>query len=107
MLEQPRTGEPVDECAARAPRVQRRPKTAGNPGLPADQGPAGVRRREAGADLALRKTRLPHPRRHPDHAAGRGAEDRLMRAWAIRGAVVLLAVVFAMSASAEETKLRI
>ena len=24
------------------------------------------------------KARLPDPRRHPDHAAGRGAEDRLI-----------------------------
>src|SRR5262245_51882645 len=103
----PRFGDFFDECAAGAARIQRRPKTAGDFGLSPDQGPAGIRRCEAGTDLALRKTRLPYPRRHPDHAAGRGAEDRLMRARTIFGAVALLVVVFAVSASAEETKLRI
>ncbi len=34
-------------------------------------------RAQAGADLAQRQARLPDPRRHPDHAAGRGAEAGL------------------------------
>ena len=31
--------------------------------------------RPAGTDLARGQACLPDPRRHPDHAAGRGAED--------------------------------
>src|SRR5205823_3723213 len=42
-----------------------------------DQGSARIRFDPAGTDLALGQARLSHPRRHPDHAAGRGAEDRV------------------------------
>ena len=53
---------------------------------PLTKGPLEFDAARAGTDLALRKTRLSDPRRHPDHAAGRGAQDRLtaqlrMRAW--------------------------
>ena len=44
---------------------------------PLTKGPLEFDADEAGIDLAFRKTRLPDPRRHPDHAAGRGAEDRV------------------------------
>ena len=53
---------PNDPPAARS-------EAAGNPGLPADQGAAGIRRRQPGADLAQGQARLSDPRRHPDHAA--------------------------------------
>ena len=59
------------------PDGQRRSQAAGNPGLPADQNDAGIRRRQAGTDLAQGQARLSDPRRHPDHAAGRGAAARL------------------------------
>ena len=44
---------------------------------PLTKGPLEFDSDAAGADLAQRQTRLSDPRRHPDHAAGRGAEDRL------------------------------
>jgi hypothetical protein len=52
-------------------------KTPGNPRLPAHQGPARIRRREAGTDLARGQARLSDPRRHTDHAARGSAPDRL------------------------------
>jgi len=42
---------------------------------PMTKGPLEFDACEAGIDLALRKTRLSDPRRHSDHAAGRGAQD--------------------------------
>ena len=42
---------------------------------PVTKGPLEFEFDPAGTDLALGQTRLPDPRRHPDHAAGRGAED--------------------------------
>ena len=62
---------------------------------PLTKGPLEFDSRAAGTDLALRKTRLPDPRRHPDHAAGRGAEDRVSAA-ASRGARRVGAVPNAM-----------
>ena len=47
---------------------------------PLTKGPLEYRRRAAGTDLAFRETRLSDPRRHSDHAAGRGAEDRVAHA---------------------------
>ena len=44
---------------------------------PVTKGPLEFELDAPGTDFALRKTRLSDPRRHPDHAAGRGAEDRL------------------------------
>src|ERR1700724_1434809 len=63
------TEEDRDERHAAGPS-RCRSETAGNPGLPADQGPARIRRGEAGADLAIGEARLSDPRRHSDHAAG-------------------------------------
>src|SRR6266850_1496020 len=77
-----RSGDCAHEFLARTHRRHRRSKIAGDSGVPADQGSAGIRFRAARTDLALRKTRLPDPRRHSDHAAGRGAEDR------VRGTVI-------------------
>ncbi len=57
-----------DHLAYRPARHRHRSQAAGNPGLPADQRAARIRRGEAGADLALRQARLSDPRRHPDHA---------------------------------------
>ena len=57
----------------RPSRQQRRSEAARNPRLPAHQGPARIRPRQAGADLARRQARLSDPRRHSDHAARRGA----------------------------------
>src|SRR5580692_9774016 len=98
------------EFPVRTPRRHRRPEITGNPGLSADQGSAGIRRGAAGTDLAFRQARLSDPRRHPDHAAGRSAEDRvrgmrartILRALAIAG---LLAV--AANASADESQIRV
>ena len=51
-----------------------RPEAARDPGLPADQGPARLRRRAAQElDQPRRPARLSDPRRHPDHAARGGA----------------------------------
>ena len=47
---------------------------------PLTKGPLEFDATQAGTDLALGQTRLSDPRRHPDHAAGRGAEDRVRRA---------------------------
>jgi uncharacterized protein YbaR (Trm112 family) len=44
---------------ARTPRRHRRSKAAGNPGLSADQGPAGVRR--ARQELISRSAKLAYP----------------------------------------------
>src|SRR3974390_3248018 len=68
-----------DQSSSRTPRKHRRSEAPGDPGLPADQGPARIRPGEAGTDLAFGKARLSDPRRHSDHAAGRGAQDRVMR----------------------------
>src|SRR6059058_122728 len=69
--------ETINERIARTPRRHRRSKAAGDPGLSGDQGPARIRFDPAGTDLALGQARLSHSRRHSDHAAGRGAEDRV------------------------------
>src|SRR5947208_5499523 len=61
--------EEHDERTAARPSCGRS-EAARNPGLPADQGPARIRRGEAGADLAVGQARLSDPRRHSDHAAG-------------------------------------
>src|SRR5712691_11779324 len=61
--------EDHDERTAARPSCGRS-EAARNPGLPADQGPARIRRREAGADLTIGQARLPDPGRHSDHAAG-------------------------------------
>src|SRR5260370_33624793 len=61
--------EDHDERTAARPSCGRF-EAARNPGLPADQGPARIRRREAGADFAVGQARLPDPGRHPDHAPG-------------------------------------
>src|SRR6202035_4395560 len=98
------------EFPARAPRRHRRSEIAGNPGLSADQGSARIRCGAAGIDLAFRQTRLPDPRRHPDYAAGRGAEDRVrgMRARTIIATLAMLGIFpMAMRASAEETRIRV
>src|SRR4249919_2739234 len=71
--------ETANEFLARTPRRHRRPEAAGDPGLPGDQGSAGVRQFPAGTDLTLGQTRLSDPRRHPDHVAGRGTEDRVRK----------------------------
>ena len=47
---------------------------------PLTKGPLEFDVGAAGVDLALGEARLSDPRRHPDHAAGRGAEDRLAHA---------------------------
>ena len=44
---------------------------------PLTKGPLEFDAAQAGTDLALGKARLSDPRRHPDHAAGRGPKDRL------------------------------
>ena len=46
---------------------------------PVTKGPLEFDVDPAGTDLALGQARLSDPRRHPDHAAGRGAEDRLTK----------------------------
>src|ERR1700681_4992614 len=61
--------EPQQTWDVHAPRRFRRSEASRNPGLSADQVSAGIRRREAGADLARGQARLSDPRRHPDHAA--------------------------------------
>ena len=60
-------------------RRQRRPEAPGDPGLSRDQGPAGIRQRTPGADLAFRQARLSDPRRHSDHVAGGSAAAGLTR----------------------------
>ncbi len=47
---------------------------------PLTKGPLEYRLRAAGTDLAFGETRLSDPRRHSDHAAGGGAEDRVAHA---------------------------
>src|SRR5579862_8012229 len=65
-----------------AARRFRRSETSRNSGLSADQVSAGIRRGEAGADLARGQARLSDPRRHPDHAARRSAAVGLtIRTW--------------------------
>ena len=44
---------------------------------PVTKGPLEFDCDAAGTDLALGEARLSDPRRHPDHAAGRGKEDRV------------------------------
>jgi len=67
-------------------------QTAGNSGLPGDQGVRSNSITAAGVDLAGREARLPDPRRHSDHAAGEGEEDGVaMRARRLIGALAILA----------------
>ena len=49
---------------------------ARDPGVPAHQDLAGLRRGPPGAGQPRRAPRLSDPRRHPDHAGGRGAPAR-------------------------------
>ena len=51
---------------------------------PVTKGPLEFDGDQAGTDLALGQARLSDPRRHPDHAAGRGEEDRLRPGLALR-----------------------
>src|SRR4051794_27600113 len=85
-----------DHPHPRTSRRQCRSKTSGNPGLPAYQGAARIRCREAGVDLARGQARLSDPRGHPDHAAGRGAAARLTSAVtqqvSVRGSEAMLKI---------------
>src|SRR5712691_10585534 len=88
-----------EHLARRTPRPHRRSQAPGNPGLPADQGAARIRRGQAGADLALRQARLSDPRRHPDHAAGRGAPaglTRMLKVWGRNTSVNVQKVMWAI-----------
>ena len=64
---------------AHRPPTTERPAGSVDPKLleilvcPLTKSHAGIRRRQAGADLAQGQARLSDPRRHSDHAAGRGA----------------------------------
>ena len=51
-----------------------RSAAAGDPGLPADQGPAGIRPRGQRTDQPQGRPRLSGARRHPDHAARGSAQ---------------------------------
>ena len=57
-------------------RTPPRSEAARDPGLPADQDLARLRRRAPGADQPRRGPRLSDPRRHPDHAAGGSTQAR-------------------------------
>src|SRR6185437_16097957 len=100
---------PQHDCLARTPRRHRRPQTAGNPGVPDDQGSARIRCRAAGTGLTRGQACLSHSRRHSDHAARRGQKDGIaMRKRALLFALAVIGLCGGIAnASGGESQIRV